>query len=127
MTVEWPASFFSATLEDDVWLVAFADAADEPEHYLVLQRSTECDEQDAALGQDTYHLEISSPALSGYGGVAQVRIEQDRIIFSMASSVTWCMGLDQLVLLLAPELQDDPAIEQALREVFVEQLTPIRG
>lgn len=127
MTVEWPASFFSATLEDEVWLVAFADAADEPEHYLVLQRSTECDEQDAALGQDTYHLEISSPALSGYGGVAQVRIEQDRIIFSMASSVTWCMGLDQLVLLLAPELQDDPAIEQALREVFVEQLTPIRG
>lgn len=127
MTVEWPASFFSATLEDDVWLVAFADAADEPEHYLVLQRSTECDEQDAALGQDTYHLEISSPALSGYGGVAQVRIEQDRIIFSMASSVTWCMGLDQMVLLLAPELQDDPAIEQALREVFVEQLTPIRG
>lgn len=127
MTVEWPASFFSTTLEDDVWLVAFADAADEPEHYLVLQRSTECDEQDAALGQDTYHLEISSPALSGYGGVAQVRIEQDRIIFSMDSSVTWCMGLDQLVLLLAPELQDDPAIEQALREVFVEQLTPIRG
>lgn len=127
MTVEWPASFFSATLEDDVWLVAFADAADEPEHYLLLQRSTECDEQDAALGQNTYHLEISSPALSGYGGVAQVRIEQDRIIFSMDSSVTWCMGLDQLVLLLAPELQDDPAIEQALREVFVEQLTPIRG
>lgn len=127
MTVEWPASFFSATLEDDVWLVAFADAADEPEHYLLLQRSTECDEQDAALGQDTYHLEISSPALSGYGGVAHVRIEQDRIIFSMASSVTWCAGLDQLVLLLAPELQDDPAIEQALREVFVEQLTPIRG
>lgn len=127
MTVEWPASFFSATLEDDIWLVAFADAADEPEHYLLLQRSTECDEQDAALGQDTYHLEISSPALSGYGGVAHVRIEQDRIIFSMASSVTWCAGLDQLVLLLAPELQDDPAIEQALREVFVEQLTPIRG
>jgi hypothetical protein len=127
MTVEWPASFFSATLEDDVWLVAFADAADEPEHYLLLQRSTECDEQDAALGQDTYHLEISSPALSGYGGVAHVRIEQDRIIFSMASSVTWCAGLDQLVLLLAPELQDDPAIEQALRDVFAEQLTPIRG
>ncbi|EPL15724.1 Imm10 family immunity protein [Pseudomonas sp. CF161] len=127
MTVEWPASFFSATLEDDVWLVAFADAADEPEHYLLLQRSTECDEQDAALSQDTYHLEISSPALSGYGGVAHVRIEQDRIIFSMASSVTWCAGLDQLVLLLAPELQDDPAIEQALRDVFAEQLTPIRG
>lgn len=127
MTVEWPVSFFSATLEDDVWLVAFADAADEPEHYLLLQRSTECDEQDAALGQDTYHLEISSPALSGYGGVAQVRIEQDRIIFSMDSTITWCAGQDQVVLLLAPELQGDPAIEQALREVFVDQLTLIRG
>jgi len=127
MTVEWPASFFSATLEDDVWLVAFADAADEPEHFLLLQRSTECDEQDAALGQDTYHLEISSPALSGYGGVAQVRIEQDRIIFSMDSTITWCAGLDQVELLLAPELQGDPAIEQALREVFVDQLTLIRG
>ena len=127
MTVEWPASFFSTTLEDDVWLVAFANAADEPEHYLLLQRSTECDEQDAALGQDTYHLEISSPALSGYGGVAQVRIEQDRIIFSMDSTITWCAGLDQVVLLLAPELQGDPAIEQALREVFVDQLTLICG
>ena len=127
MTVEWPASFFSATLEDDVWLVAFADAADEPEHFLLLQRSTECDEQDAALGQDTYHLEISSPALSVYGGVAQVRIEQDRIIFSMDSTITWCAGLDQVELLLAPELQGDPAIEQALREVFVDQLTLIRG
>lgn len=127
MTVEWLASYFSAALEDDVWLVAFADAADEPEHYLLLQRSTECDEQDAALGQDTYHLEISSPALCGYGGVAQVRIEQDRIIFSMASSVAWCAGLDRLVLLLAPELQDDPAIEPALRDVFIEQSIPLRG
>ncbi|BAQ71702.1 uncharacterized protein POS17_0008 [Pseudomonas sp. Os17] len=52
---------------------------------------------------------------------------QDRIIFSMASPVTWCAGLDRLVLLLAPELQDDPAIEQALRDVFIEQLTPLRG
>lgn len=52
---------------------------------------------------------------------------QDRIIFSMASSVTWCAGLDQLVLLLAPDLQDDPAIEQALRGVFIEPLTPLRG
>ena len=47
MTVEWPANYFSATLEDDVWLVAFADTADEPEHYLLLQRSTECDESSA--------------------------------------------------------------------------------
>ncbi|WP_414159186.1 hypothetical protein ACMGG8_03655 [Pseudomonas sp. BNK-45] len=45
----------------------------------------------------------------------------------MASPVTWCAGLDRLVLLLAPELQDDPAIEQALRDVFIEQLTPLRG
>lgn len=45
----------------------------------------------------------------------------------MASSVTWCAGLDQLVLLLAPDLQDDPAIEQALRDVFIEPLTPLRG
>lgn len=52
---------------------------------------------------------------------------QDRIIFSMASSVTWRAGLDQLVLLLAADLQDDPAIEQTLRDVFIEQLTALRG
>ncbi|MCO7575100.1 MULTISPECIES: hypothetical protein [Pseudomonas] len=52
---------------------------------------------------------------------------QERIIFSMASSVTWRVGLDQLVLLLAADLQDDRTIEQALRDVFVEPLTPLRG
>ena len=50
-------------------LVAFSDDPVKPSRYLLLQRSLEPDDQDRALGHDTYHVEWCGQERSIYGGI----------------------------------------------------------
>jgi hypothetical protein len=50
-------------------LVAFADDPVKPSRYLLLQRSLEPDDQDRALGHNTYHVEWCGQERSIYGGI----------------------------------------------------------
>ncbi|WP_347902933.1 Imm10 family immunity protein [Pseudomonas purpurea] len=125
MQLEFCARYFESSEEDDVLIVGFADSTeDDPQQYLVLQRSCEHDEQDEALGQDTYHVEIASPALSGYGGIEDVCVRPDRITFTMAASTPWCVGFHTIEIALAADLQRNEAIGQALQALFLD--TPTR-
>lgn len=124
MHLEFCARYFESSIEDDVLIVAFADSTeDDPQQYLVLQCSCEHDEQDEALGQDTYHVEVARPALSGYGGIADVCIRPDRITFKMAGATPWCAGIDTIDIALAADLHSNEAIERALREMFFDKLS----
>ena len=57
--------------EDLCHLVGFADKKHGTEHYLMLQRSFEEDEdeQDEELGMDTYHVEWCGQQRPRYGGI----------------------------------------------------------
>lgn len=57
--------------EDFCHLVGFADKKHGTEHYLMLQRSFEEDEdeQDEELGMDTYHVEWCGQQRPRYGGI----------------------------------------------------------
>ncbi len=65
--------------DDDVLTIVFADKADEPTTYLLLQRSLLPSEQDKRLGQDKVYLELNEQIHSAYGGIKQVDLNDNRL------------------------------------------------
>jgi hypothetical protein len=59
-------------------LVGFADRTSDTADYLMLQRGLEDDEQDIALGLDTYYVERRGEGSGGYGGIAKFELHRDR-------------------------------------------------
>lgn len=69
--------------EDNVYLIGFADDKDAPNEYVIAERAMEFDEQDIALGMDSYYFEYSDQSNSGYGLCSKVVLYQDKIVFSI--------------------------------------------
>ena len=69
---------------DDFWLVGFADQEQSPKQYFMLQRGYEDDEQDVALGMNTYYAERDNQGWSGYGGIKRFELNRNsiRVIFT---------------------------------------------
>ena len=60
----------------DVLIVGFYTE----ENYLMIQQSLDgYDEQDAALGMDTYHIERDDQSYGGYGGVEKILLRPESI------------------------------------------------
>ena len=125
MDIKFSATYFEASSEDDVLTVALADDAQEPEDFLILQRATEVDEQDAELDQDTYHVEIGNPGLAGYGGVDEVFIANDRLIFVFLDAVAWCKSIKTIEVRLSSQSENAGDLADLLGEVFAGQSTRI--
>jgi hypothetical protein len=56
-TIKFHADCVAILDMEDFWLVGFADQEFNPKQYLTLQRDYEDDDQDVALGMNTYHVE----------------------------------------------------------------------
>jgi hypothetical protein len=67
-------------MEDDYWLVGFADDEFETTQYLMLQRGMEDDEQDVRFGMNTYHVERDGQQYSMYGGIERFVLQRDRLL-----------------------------------------------
>lgn len=68
----------SVLIEDtdlDVLVVGFYT----DEHYLMIQQSTEFDEQDVRSGMNTYHIERDDQSYGEYGGVELITLQPNRI------------------------------------------------
>lgn len=118
MNIEFSATCYSAYTEDDVFTVGFADREDDPRHYLILQRAEEPDEQDVALGHDVCYVEIGEPGLAGYGGIDEVLIGTDTLVFTFGQRTPWCEGLRTVEIGISPALGPLEGIEASLRAVF---------
>jgi hypothetical protein len=79
MAVAFHANCVAVEDMDDFWLVGFADDKYETHDYLTLQRSFEDDDQDVALGMNTYHVERNGQRWSGYGGIGRFELKRDRV------------------------------------------------
>jgi len=69
MRLEHDASTFS---------LAFADDADTPRHYVLLQKTLAPDAQDIQLGLDGLHLEVDDSSRSAYRAIARIDLREDR-------------------------------------------------
>jgi len=77
---------------DELWLVGFADDEVNTRDYLTLQRAFEDDEQDVALGMNTYHVERNDQKWSGYGGIAAFELKRDRVKITFTKEGAAKMG-----------------------------------
>lgn len=102
-------------------LVGFADKEHDTAHYLMLQRAfaEDEDEQDAALGMDTYHVEWCGQQNACYGGIARWVLARDSAQITFKPEAVQDMdGLEHLS--IAFDLSDDEyeALKTALAEIF---------
>ena len=67
--------------ENDVLIIGFSENSTEHEKpiYFMLQDSKEYGDQDKQLGMDTYYIEKNDQSMGGYGGIAEVYLERNRI------------------------------------------------
>ena len=106
-------------LHGDCHLVGFADQKFDTQLYLMLQRAFEYDEQDVALGMDTYHVEWCGQEHSGYGGISKVVLYPARIeVMFQPQMASELGGVDRLEVefKLAPARQK--TLWKALEVVF---------
>ena len=125
MHISFTATFFTAASEDDVLTVGFADDEYDPHHFLLLQAAADYDEQDEALGLDTYDVQIGEPELAGYGGVDTVLIAPDKMVFCFSENTPWCKDMRRLDITMSPDMASLDDIENALRAVFAGSPTVI--
>ncbi|MCZ8518493.1 MULTISPECIES: Imm10 family immunity protein [Paenibacillus] len=65
--------------EMEVVLVGFADQEFETKEYILLQRSTESDDQDKALGLDKVHITINGEDCSDYCDIKEIILRSDSL------------------------------------------------
>ncbi|AOR63699.1 Imm10 family immunity protein [Pectobacterium wasabiae] len=125
MSVKFSAAYYDSSTDEAVLTVGFADNEDNPQHFLILQRAEEPDEQDEELGQDTYYVEIGNPGMAGYGGIDDVLVATNKIIFTCSNTTNWCKTIKTIEIGLTPELGTIDEIDASLRQIFTETPTNV--
>ncbi|VWB57815.1 hypothetical protein BLA6860_02675 [Burkholderia lata] len=118
------ANIVTYTFEDGVHIVGLADH-DPPSSYVILQRGTEDDEQDEALGLDTYYMEVGEDGVAGYGGVASVSLQGEMLNIELSRDVAWPEGL-ALVTIVVRATDRLEHLKQGLTAIFASQAITLR-
>ncbi|MBD9471166.1 Imm10 family immunity protein [Pseudoxanthomonas sp. PXM01] len=101
-------------------LVGFADQKFDTRFYLMLQRALEHDEQDRALGMDTYHLEWRGQGMSGYGGISRFLLSSTGVEVSFEpQAVAELDGMEHLSICFQLSRDDFLMLREALGNIFV--------
>jgi Immunity protein 10 len=80
------ARFVKMTEENDVLVVSFADDAESPTHWFILQRTLEPSEDDVDLGQDQVHISVDSNPVGLYGGVVHGALTHDALVLRLSAA-----------------------------------------
>ncbi|UXU88227.1 Imm10 family immunity protein [Burkholderia sp. S-53] len=118
------ANVATYTFEDGVHIVGLADH-DPPSSYVILQRGIEDDEQDEALGPDTYYMEVGEDGVAGYGGIASVLLREEMLNIELSHDATWPEGL-ALVTIVVRATDRLEHLKQGLTAIFAGQSTRLR-
>lgn len=86
MHFELTAGAASVEEDEDTFVLAFADDAENPSTYLMLQYPLDVDEQDVRLGLDGLYIERDDQSLGCYRGVSAIRRTGERIEIALTDS-----------------------------------------
>jgi len=104
------------TLDDGVHVVGLADR-DPPISYVILQRRVEDDDQDQALGHDTYYMEVGEDGVAGYGGIDAVSLRGEMLNIYLAPDAAWAKGL-VLVTIVVRATDGIEQVKRGLTAIF---------
>jgi Immunity protein 10 len=107
-----------ARLDDlNTFLVIIADRSDSPRNTIELQCAIEADDQDRALGMNTYGIVLSSGA-THYGGITRCSVSQRRLIFAFSEDAEAALGFSGADITLELSDAEVEALRQGLIHVF---------
>lgn len=105
-------------LEDlNAFVVGLYDDPEEPEQGLEIQKSLELDEQDVALGMDTYCL-VTSSGRTVYGGVSSCIYRAGALSLKLAPEAAKELGGRGFRLLLEIDEVGRSKVREGLKTVF---------
>lgn len=105
-------------IDDEILAIVFADDADDPSVYVELQRSfEEPDDEDRALGMDTYCLSTASGATT-YGGIDTFIIRDGQCMIDLSAAAADEIGIRQYHIDLSLAAHDIPIIYDHIRQLF---------
>jgi len=108
-----------APVDDGFHLVGFGDCEVNANTYLTLQRALIFDEQDLALGMDTYHVEWCSQEKSSYGGISQFTLRPDSAEIRFGSNAAVALGgMERLSISFRLRPFEQNALRDALWYIF---------
>lgn len=96
MKCEFNANEISYTFENGIHILGIADAKDDPQDFIILQRETEYTEYDKELGQDTYYIEVCADGVAGYGGVNSVLLLANLLNIEIKENAIWRCDLSAI-------------------------------
>ncbi|GLX13852.1 hypothetical protein Pstr01_20910 [Pseudomonas straminea] len=100
-------------------LVGFADQQFDTRFYLMLQRAFEHDEQDHALGMDTYHIEWCSQDKSRYGGISRFELSPNGADVTFEPQAAAALDdMDHLTISFHLNQNEFLALREALDHIF---------
>lgn len=102
-----------AAQEEDYYLVAFADQAEDYENYLILQGAFAYDEQDIKLGMDGEYLELNGPENSGYKRCRSAVLTPTQFMLQIEAA-----GSPDRVEIQLAEVEITEQLRQYLREIL---------
>lgn len=91
----------AASIEDDGYctVVSFANEAEQPSDYLILQVVDEPSPQDIQLGQDGIHLQVGDQARGGYDFVRAINMKGECVEFILWKDAAERAGLDEQIVI----------------------------
>ncbi|MBB5766444.1 MULTISPECIES: Imm10 family immunity protein [Xanthomonas] len=105
--------------EEGLFFVGFSDDPLDPSRYLLLQRSLAPDDQDRALGHDTFHVEWCGQEHSCYEGIEEFELGTTAARIRFDSQATESLGgLSELVITFELLPEEFAALRQGLEVVF---------
>ncbi|WP_426337272.1 Imm10 family immunity protein [Pseudoduganella sp. R-31] len=116
--LEFDATVVSVDEQDEAYIVGFADDAMEPSQYIILQRSTEEDEQDDELGLNTYFLEIGNPSVSGYGGISSAKLKHSQMELNLRQPSDYANEVEQIIVRFHASQEEREQLARHLELIF---------
>ena len=107
----------------NVFIVALAERADSPTQYVELQRSIEQDEQDIALGIDTYCV-ITSYGATNYGGITSCILFNDILTIEFTKEAEAKLGIQAYRISLILSDPDKGLLKSGLTRLFHQDKSP---
>lgn len=111
MHIELTARVASVEEDEDTFVLAFADDAENPATYLMLQYPLDVDEQDVRLGLDGLYIERDDQSMGCYRGVSAVRRAGEHIEIVLTDSGRRRLQAERITVTVVPW---QPALDDGL-------------
>ncbi|WP_244814033.1 Imm10 family immunity protein [Caballeronia sp. Lep1P3] len=118
MKLKFTAGDVSYALEDGIHMLSLVDDPSSPHDYVIFQRGTDFDDQDRALGQDTYYVEIAENGVAGYGGVASISYRDRALEIRLEGNAKWRQRLELVEVEFKTSSAQSEMLKQGLLNVF---------